>query len=160
METEHPNNSPTFLMSLFTHQSRLASSSCLPFLPESRLKKLRGWSLRCRNNRRAQANSIARIPSPKGITTRAGPGVTIMMTPIKTTVAPTTKIIVRRACRTAVLACLANSCRTSWSVEPPRGFGALLGVWCMQQKQKSLGQYSTAATHKPIQSSKTSTFGE
>lgn len=51
-----------------------------------------------RNQRRAQANSIARIASPAGITMNAGPGSKIMAIPMASTVPPTTKIITRLKC--------------------------------------------------------------
>ena len=48
-----------------------------------------------RNHRRAQANSIARMASPAGITIKAGPGSTKNATPIASTVPPTTRIVMR-----------------------------------------------------------------
>src|SRR5512139_396684 len=53
-----------------------------------------------RSRRRAQTNSVARIARPAGITTNAGPGRTIIATPIATTVPPTTSTIERHAART------------------------------------------------------------
>ncbi|MEJ2257408.1 MAG: hypothetical protein P8X98_10445 [Woeseiaceae bacterium] len=40
---------------------------------------------------------MLRIARPTGMTTRAGPGVTIMTTPSSTTVVPTTPMTIRRA---------------------------------------------------------------
>jgi len=54
---------------------------------------VRNW----RSQRRAHANSIPRIASPAGITTKAGPGSTIMKTPISTTVPPMSAIAQRLA---------------------------------------------------------------
>jgi len=51
----------------------------------------------CCSQRRAHANSSPRIASPAGITTNAGPGVTIMMMPMRTTVPPTRAITHRLA---------------------------------------------------------------
>src|SRR5215475_10649821 len=47
------------------------------------------------SHRRAQAYSVARMASPTGITTNAGPGKTSRAIPISTTVAPTTDTITR-----------------------------------------------------------------
>jgi len=47
------------------------------------------------SQRRAQAYSVARIASPSGITTNAGPGKTSKAIPISRTVAPTTDTITR-----------------------------------------------------------------
>lgn len=46
----------------------------------------------------AQMNSVARIASPVDITTTAGPGNTIMATPITRTVKPITTTLRRFAC--------------------------------------------------------------
>jgi hypothetical protein len=56
-------------------------------------------ALTLRNQRRAHAYSTPRIASPSGITTSAGPGSTIIATPIASTVPPTTEIAMRRAQR-------------------------------------------------------------
>ena len=48
---------------------------------------------------RAHVNSIPRIMSPTGMTTIAGPGVTIITTPSSNTVTPTTPTTMRRADR-------------------------------------------------------------
>ena len=54
------------------------------------------WRTR-RNHRRAHVNSTPRIASPIGITTRAGPGVTIITTPSARTVLPKTPTAIRSA---------------------------------------------------------------
>jgi hypothetical protein len=46
----------------------------------------------------AQKNSVAKIPNPKGMTTTAGPGSTIMATPTSRTVNPITATAILRAC--------------------------------------------------------------
>src|SRR5579872_93594 len=51
------------------------------------------------SSRRAHTNSVARIPSPRGMTITAGPGATIITIPTKTTVVPTTNTTARRAPR-------------------------------------------------------------
>lgn len=51
------------------------------------------WA-RC-SNRLAQTNSVARMPSPKGITRIPGPGNTIIATPMSSTVNPITATIAR-----------------------------------------------------------------
>ena len=51
------------------------------------------------SQRRAQANSVARMASPAGTTISAGPGVTIMSTPRITTVPPTMRTTMVRARR-------------------------------------------------------------
>ncbi len=48
------------------------------------------------SHKRAHVNSILRIVRPTGMTTIAGPGVTIMTMPIISTVAPTTPTTIRR----------------------------------------------------------------
>ncbi len=59
-----------------------------PFSADSRI---------IRSQRRAQANSVARMARPIGITTIAGPGRTIRAMPIRSTVPPTTETTTRRA---------------------------------------------------------------
>ncbi len=49
------------------------------------------------SQRRAQANSVARIASPNGITTNAGPGKTVSAIPNRSTVIPTIATTTRRA---------------------------------------------------------------
>lgn len=57
----------------------------------------RACSLILRNQRRAQANSMAKIARPVGMTSVAGPGSTIIATPTSKTVPPTMETTMRRA---------------------------------------------------------------
>ena len=57
----------------------------------------RACTLTLRNQRRAQANSSAKIARPAGITTVAGPGSTIIAIPTSKTVPPTMATIMRLA---------------------------------------------------------------
>ena len=71
-----------------TPRSRIAARS----RPETTSLAIRRAFL---SQRRAHAYSVARIASPKGITTNAGPGKTSRAIPISSTVAPTTDTIAR-----------------------------------------------------------------
>lgn len=57
-------------------------------------------SFAARSHRLANSNSTARIASPVGITTTAGPGVTIITTPTANTVPPMIPSAIRRSART------------------------------------------------------------
>lgn len=48
----------------------------------------------CRRNRRAHANSVARIARPIGMTTKAGPGSTMRAIPNSTTEPPMTNTVI------------------------------------------------------------------
>src|SRR2546425_184352 len=64
--------------------------------PDERLKG--DLLLALSSRRRAQANSVARMARPAGMTTKAGPGSTISARPTSSTITPITATPMRRAC--------------------------------------------------------------
>lgn len=81
-------------------------------------------SFAARSHRLANSNSTARIASPVGITTTAGPGVTIITTPTANTVPPMIPVAMRRSTRTVPF-----SGSVGWWTGGLPGVSGLRGVW-------------------------------
>jgi len=72
----------------------------------------------------AHINSVARIPNPRGITTIAGPGNTIIAIPMRSTVKPPTVIINLLTCfmlfkKIAVIKVSTNNIKDNQSMSSP-----------------------------------------
>ena len=85
-----------------------------------------------RNQRRAQAYSVPRIANPTGITSTAGPGVTIRIAPKIRTVPPPTVTMIRLMCGTSSTFSL-TSTRLSVRVKRPSS-GEGVGVAGMKRR--------------------------
>lgn len=74
-------------------------SSCDGAVPRMELTMPTAWRLSRLSSHAAQANSVAKMASPAGMTISAGPGVISMMIPMSATVLPTMKMTMRLAVR-------------------------------------------------------------
>ena len=90
-------------------------------------------------SRRAQANSVARMPRPAGMTRIAGPGSTTMAIPTNTTVDPTTRTTSRQSGRSAARRA------PFW-----RGESSLFGAGCTVDSSRMPRGAPTCHPYQPV----------